>query len=72
MVGVFPPHIGMKTMSENPENKPNTANEKSTPVPAEKGKSPTVEGELGEQELSKVSAGLVAVKSISWAHDDEG
>ena len=57
-------------MSENPENKPNTAIDKSTPVTAEKGKSPTIDGQLSEQELSKVSAGLVAVKTIKWSNDD--
>ncbi|HTP90117.1 MAG TPA: hypothetical protein VMJ52_00145 [Xanthobacteraceae bacterium] len=66
-------------MSEKPENKLNTTIDNSGAVTAKKSKSSAIEGELSEHELSKVSAGsnnvgtfkLVAVKTVSWAHDDE-
>ena len=58
-------------MSEKPENKPKTTIDNSTPAPADQNRSSAVEGELSETELSKATGGLVAVKTISWAHDDE-
>ena len=63
-------------MSVEPENKPKTTIDNSTPAPADQRRSSAVEGELSETELSKATGGtsifkLVPVKKVSWANDDK-